>query len=63
VYASTDPLVTITEYAFYEALRWQDETGKTALLNQGQVPPFVTRQRAVAARWLKGHPFTLAGAD
>lgn len=34
VYASTDPLVAITEYAFYEALKWQKKIAQTLLVNQ-----------------------------
>jgi hypothetical protein len=30
----------ITEYAFYEALRWQGAIGTTALQNQRHLPPF-----------------------
>jgi hypothetical protein len=51
VYASTDPLVAITEYAFYEALRWQEAIGTTALQHQHQLPPFRTAPKKRPRLW------------
>jgi hypothetical protein len=51
VYASTDPVVAITEYAFYEALRWQEAIGTTALQNQNQFPPFRTAPKKRPRLW------------
>lgn len=42
VYTSTDPLVALAEYAFYEGSRWQEIIGTTALRNQPHLLPFVT---------------------
>jgi hypothetical protein len=43
VYASPDPLVAITEGAFYEALDRQKKVGTTVLAHQHQLAPFLGR--------------------
>ncbi len=40
VYASPDPLVAITESAYYKARAWQEEVERTVLPQQPQLPPF-----------------------
>jgi hypothetical protein len=46
VYTSTDPVVVITEAAFYQALLWHARIGSTVLRNQHLVsPPFVSTVR------------------
>jgi hypothetical protein len=51
VYASTDPRVAITEYAFSEAVRWQEAIGTTALVNQQQLPPLRTAPNKRPRLW------------
>jgi hypothetical protein len=51
VYAATDSLVAISEYAFYEAQRWQQLIGQTALAGQGTLVPFSTRQGTRPRLW------------
>jgi len=41
VYAASDPLVTVTEAAFYEALGWQWRIGTTTLPQTHRLPPLL----------------------
>jgi hypothetical protein len=43
VYLSTDPIVALTEYAYYEGRRWQAIVGQTALVHQKGLVPFCTQ--------------------
>jgi hypothetical protein len=40
VYAASDPLVSVTEAAFYEALGWHERIGSALLTNQHKLAPF-----------------------